>query len=203
MPYEQRPMSSVLPQQERAQQKRRALLESGQALFASRGYEQVTAKEIATHAGVAIGTFYRYFPDKKQLLLTLVEDRLADLLPPEPNFVVSGLQQAIEQMIRAHYARLEELGLNQAVMELIFRDPAVANQWDQVCGRLRANVQERLEQLQRAGMAWPDLPMNMVAWAIFTLVQPGNITVEFQANPAAISQLALLITRLIAPPRAK
>ncbi|MDV2687606.1 helix-turn-helix domain-containing protein, partial [Alkalihalophilus lindianensis] len=50
-----------IPRQERAQQKRNALLESGRILFVSKGYEHTTAKEIAAHAGVATGTFYRYF----------------------------------------------------------------------------------------------------------------------------------------------
>lgn len=50
-----------VPKQERAQQKRNALIESGYALFNSKGYELTTAKEIAAHAGVATGTFIGIF----------------------------------------------------------------------------------------------------------------------------------------------
>ena len=71
-----------LPKQERAQAKRNALIESGYALFHEKGYEQTTAKEIAAHAGVATGTFYRYFSDKRQLLMSLIEDKIETFLIP-------------------------------------------------------------------------------------------------------------------------
>ncbi|WEO77084.1 TetR family transcriptional regulator [Cryobacterium sp. SO2] len=37
-------------------------------LFAERGYEQTTAAEIAERAGVTERTFFRYFPDKREVL---------------------------------------------------------------------------------------------------------------------------------------
>lgn len=43
------------------------------ALFAQKGIHRTTSKEIAAGAGVAIGTFYAYFPDKKQLLIEVLD----------------------------------------------------------------------------------------------------------------------------------
>lgn len=37
-------------------------------LFAREGFEQVTAAQIAAHAGVTERTFFRYFPDKREVL---------------------------------------------------------------------------------------------------------------------------------------
>ncbi len=37
-------------------------------LFAERGYENTTVIEIAEHAGLTKSTFFRYFPDKREVL---------------------------------------------------------------------------------------------------------------------------------------
>jgi AcrR family transcriptional regulator len=65
-----------------AERNRRRILEAAQELFAERG-QAVTLNEIARHAGVGVGTVYRRFPDKDELIEGLFEqriDRLAELL---------------------------------------------------------------------------------------------------------------------------
>lgn len=52
----------------RGQEERRArILESAQLLLHERDFEQVQVREVAEHAGVALGTLYRYFPSKEVL----------------------------------------------------------------------------------------------------------------------------------------
>lgn len=63
-----------VPQQARSQETRTKLLEAGSALFARKGYHGTNSKEIAREAGVAVGSFYAYFKDKRSLLLELLED---------------------------------------------------------------------------------------------------------------------------------
>jgi AcrR family transcriptional regulator len=61
---------------------RQRILEAAQELYAERG-QAVTLSEIARHAGVAVGTVYRRFPDKDELVEGLCEqriDRLAEIL---------------------------------------------------------------------------------------------------------------------------
>lgn len=61
--------------------KREAVCRAGEALFASRGYAGTTMAEIAREAGVAVGTLYTLFPDKRALLTELhrrMERRFAD-----------------------------------------------------------------------------------------------------------------------------
>ncbi|MGB5809414.1 MAG: TetR/AcrR family transcriptional regulator [Polyangiales bacterium] len=57
--------------QPRAQRTRRALIEGATHEFAERGYAETTAKTIAARAGVAVGSFYEYFPNKATLLLEI------------------------------------------------------------------------------------------------------------------------------------
>ena len=62
-------------------------------LFASKGYEATTTREIATCAGCAEGLIHRYFRSKAGLLSALIGHRIskevADLDAPRPSGPVS------------------------------------------------------------------------------------------------------------------
>jgi len=47
---------------------RRRLQEAALELFRERGYDQITSAEIAAAAGVTERTFFRHFPDKREVL---------------------------------------------------------------------------------------------------------------------------------------
>lgn len=47
---------------------RQRLQQAALDLFLERGYDQTTASEIATRAGVTERTFFRHFPDKREVL---------------------------------------------------------------------------------------------------------------------------------------
>ena len=67
------------PKQKRADEKKSHILDAALALFASRGYHGTTAKAIAAHAGVATGSFYRYFRDKKAAFMAVCHRMEAQL----------------------------------------------------------------------------------------------------------------------------
>src|SRR5689334_20697525 len=54
---------------------RQRILDAAQELFAERGLG-VTLHDIADRAGVGVGTIYRHFPDKAELIDLLFEERL-------------------------------------------------------------------------------------------------------------------------------
>lgn len=58
--------------------KQRALLAAATKLFASRGYDATTTREIAACAGCAEGLIHRYFTGKAGLLLALIQNRVSD-----------------------------------------------------------------------------------------------------------------------------
>src|SRR5437868_5369405 len=76
-----------------------ALLSAAGRLFASRGYEATTTREIAAEAGCAEGLIHRYFQGKAGLALALIRSRLsqevadlAEKLPLTPNLETEFLQ---------------------------------------------------------------------------------------------------------------
>jgi AcrR family transcriptional regulator len=66
---------TALPKSERRQQ----ILTVARDVFARRGYHQTTIDDIALQAGVARGTFYLYFEDKRAVFSDLI-DRFASQL---------------------------------------------------------------------------------------------------------------------------
>ena len=70
--------SGVRPKRRRDRAaKQQALLAAAIKLFACRGYEATTTREIAACAGCAEGLIHRYFTGKEGLLLAIIQDRVA------------------------------------------------------------------------------------------------------------------------------
>lgn len=73
------PTRLQVPLRERKQQRvRRAIVDAALALFAERGFDEVTVSDIAERAEVGRSTFFRYFGDKQEVLFA--GDHPADLI---------------------------------------------------------------------------------------------------------------------------
>lgn len=59
--------------------RRQRVLVSALALAADGGYEAVQMRDVASRAGVALGTIYRYFPSKDALLAAAMVEWMEDL----------------------------------------------------------------------------------------------------------------------------
>jgi AcrR family transcriptional regulator len=103
-----------LPKAERRQQ----ILDVSREVFARRGYHQTTVDDIVVEAGVARGTFYLYFEDKRAVFSDLV-DRFAQLLtmaivridPGDPSRTVN--EQVHENILRIIGTCLKERSLTK------------------------------------------------------------------------------------------
>ena len=61
-----------IPKQDRGVQTRNKILNAAMRLFRKKGFHKTNSKEIARVAGVATGSFYTYFKDKRSLFLEVV-----------------------------------------------------------------------------------------------------------------------------------
>lgn len=98
--------------------KRDRLLSEGLRLFAEQGYEGSSIEQIAAASGVARGTFYLYFPDKRALFEALVDRWFLAL-----QAIFAGVQEGLEasdgpeqawEVYRGMAADLVLLGLTHA-----------------------------------------------------------------------------------------
>lgn len=71
-----------IPQQARSRDRFDRILDAAAELFADRGFDSVTADEIAAQADTSVGGLYRFFPDKLAVFEALVDryqNQLRDL----------------------------------------------------------------------------------------------------------------------------
>lgn len=85
--------------EEAASNKRKAIVDAAREIFSRQGYETTTIAEIAAAAGIAVGTVYLYFRNKREIYLdtsqSWVMEIAAALVQPEL------LQLPVEQVPRA------------------------------------------------------------------------------------------------------
>lgn len=58
------------------EQRRQAILDAALDVFIGKGYQVATIDDIAHRAGLSVGAIYRYFPNKSEIMVTLVGERL-------------------------------------------------------------------------------------------------------------------------------
>lgn len=58
----------------RGQRTRQQLLDAAEQVFGEVGYDQASIAEITRRAGVALGTFYVYFPHKQAIFVELIDE---------------------------------------------------------------------------------------------------------------------------------
>lgn len=67
-------------QKEKTEMTRNELKNAAMHLFLNRGYEETAIKDITGFAGYAVGTFYRHWKSKQQLLMELWDDFASDFI---------------------------------------------------------------------------------------------------------------------------
>lgn len=70
-----------IPRKERDKLLRRTdILNAATIVFAEKGYHRAAMSDIAKKAEYAVGTIYLYFKDKKALYLTLIDEKVGELI---------------------------------------------------------------------------------------------------------------------------
>ena len=101
-------------------QTRTRILQAAQQLFARQGYDATTTRDLAKSAGVAEGTLFRHFTNKKAILVEIATQGWVDILT-ELLTELSEMEsyQAIAQMMRRRMFNLHE---NVDLMRICFME---------------------------------------------------------------------------------
>ena len=85
----------ILPVTPRGQKTRQKLLRAAETIFGEKGYERASIADITRKSGVALGTFYVYFPDKQSIFVEVV-DELGERLRRLIAEAATGLEHRID-----------------------------------------------------------------------------------------------------------
>ena len=69
-----------IPRQQRSIEKKDKILRAGYEIFCEKGYHNTNTAEIARRAGVATGSVYSYYKDKKSIFLAILDLYSEDIL---------------------------------------------------------------------------------------------------------------------------
>ena len=123
---------------------RQKVLDAARNLFAERGYEAATIRDIAKVAGMSTGAVFANFQDKAELFETVFADEMTGLLNDIRTgaAVEGGVREQLAGALTAGYHRsLEHLPLMQAMIARSWFQPEIADQ------RSRAFVKPLVENL--------------------------------------------------------
>src|ERR1700745_2466596 len=56
---------------------RERIIEVAQQLFAAKGFESTTTRDIAREAEIGVGTLFNYFPNKEEIVASLLAEAVA------------------------------------------------------------------------------------------------------------------------------
>jgi AcrR family transcriptional regulator len=118
--------------QERARKTFEALVEAASAAFLEAGYDATGTPDIAERAGVSVGTFYRYFEDKKQAYLEITRrflaeayHRIMDRLTPQRFVGLDSAGTIAESVDILLEQSMRHPTMHKTFVEMSLRDPDV------------------------------------------------------------------------------
>lgn len=181
--------------------RRRELLSAAGRLFGSRGFSDVTLRDVGAEAGVTAQAIYRHFASKEELLAQLLVEVSDDLLAGGREIAsrVEDPSRRVDQLIEFH-------------VEFSLRSPGVIRIQEQELPRMAEESRRTIRHRQReyldlwvAAMAElhgrePSPAMRHRAHAVFGLM---NSTAHFggeetaMRDPGAVEQLTLLARAVV------
>jgi AcrR family transcriptional regulator len=120
-------------------QRRRRIVQAAAALASRGGVEAMQMRTVAERAGVALGTLYRYFPSKMDLVVAVVNEELDLLegsLERRPPRAAAPPRRAVEVLMRATRGLMREPELADALIRSLLLSDVTTDFGDRMTGLL-------------------------------------------------------------------
>jgi AcrR family transcriptional regulator len=154
MATRRKPRSSPVAKSERRQQ----ILHAAREVFAKRGYHQATIDDIVAFAGVARGTFYLYFEDKRAVFSDLIDRFSAKLAMAIVSIATDDPRRTVAEQVHQNIRAIIATCLSDRTMTRILFTDAVGldSDFDRKLGTfydtLVQILTESLKEGQRLGI---------------------------------------------------
>jgi AcrR family transcriptional regulator len=154
-----------------ARRNRERLVASARELLASEGVD-VSVDEITRHAGLGMGTLYRHFPTKDELVDAVLEDAFAELVELAEHAAAAddawaGLTDFMEQALASHVA-------NRGLKDVLATRGHGARRAQAMRDRIRPLLRKVIERAQAQGTLRADFTaedLSLVFWAAGRVIE--------------------------------
>lgn len=175
---------------------RTKILQSAQRLFARKGFDATTTKDLAADAGVAEGTLFRYFTNKKAILIEVATQGwvsiLTDLLTELSEM---SNYKAISNMMRRRMSNMSE---NIDMMKVCFMEaqfhPELRDQIQtEVVNKMTDIAELYFEEAIAKGVYRSNLSAKVISKVfvgMFAVAGFSNETMAMGGSPLELQQMA-------------
>lgn len=172
------------------------IVRAGRALFVQRGFDETTTRAIAAKAGVAAGTFFLYFKEKRELLFHLFKDEVS-AVQEKALASVPGDAPLVEQIghvfgrFYAYYARDPRLS-RVFMKELLFLEEGESDDMLALTLGFVAHIAKVVARAKDRGELEPSVdPMQVAthAFALYVFGVVGYLNGAFPTPDLARAQL--------------
>ncbi|MCX2746839.1 TetR/AcrR family transcriptional regulator [Arthrobacter sp. MI7-26] len=153
----------------KGQQTRARILDAGRQVLSDRGYFGATVGEIAERSGLALGSIYRYFDNKDDLFLELLEELVETLFTSVDGSWVKGREQeSLRESSRRYLSTyFSNRHLIAGLLEMSAAVPECAERW----WLLRQKTFTRKAEYVRRASGKDPLKPEYAAVALATMVE--------------------------------
>jgi TetR/AcrR family transcriptional regulator, ethionamide resistance regulator len=164
-------------------------------------YVALRLDDILPEAALSRSTFYRYFRDKNELLLALIDPVLEDVRAAATgplNLTSAPEWRDLQADLRRNFDRYNvHIPLLNAVVEMSYSDPEIGAQFRNGFAQIQDTITEQITRGQKAGFIRPDiLPAQTAAW-ISWMAERGNAQLVPGADAAERDRLAESFAKMV------
>ncbi|EHN09394.1 transcriptional regulator TetR family [Patulibacter medicamentivorans] len=171
-----------------AERNRRRILQAAREVFTEQGLG-VTMDDIAKHAGVGVGTVYRRFPEKGELIDALFEERVSEIVAlAEEGLTIEDPWEGFVHFLRG---QLELQAADRGLKELLISHGHGSNRVTAARSRIAPIAIQLFTRAQQAGVIRADVAPTDVPMIGMTLGSLVDYTRE--SHPDAWRRLLAIV----------
>jgi AcrR family transcriptional regulator len=176
------------------ERRREQILKAATRVFARQGYHRASVADIIAEAGIARGTFYLYFPGKREIFSELVDVFAVRIANALQRINMGQGQPSWEEQLRANTKKLAALLLEEVELFTILYhhsmglDPDSDAKTQEFYGRIAAAIRGALVLGQKMGILRQGLHLELAARHMLgsvrevvyylTRAKPGRVSLD-------------------------
>lgn len=180
--------------------RRAQLQEAALHCFVVKGFHQTSMRDIATQAGVSLGSLYNHFDSKAALIAEIAQLESTELAPLETRLAQQRGRSGLLRFAR-DYATLHQeparLMLGAEILSELLRHPELAAPFLATRKRLVLAVAAALEQARAAGELAPGIAAPYLAGLLLDAIEGRCIVDALAVGQAPAAQAAGSLPKLI------